>query len=100
VRRLAHKVRRYSLTWQRTNELGGGPGSLSRPRTFAELVQLVPPNPNASLFEEVKRRVVERIVDIENHLNDSAVDDHLGAHETGGKGGVKDAILDARAVVG
>ena len=100
MRRLTHKVRRQSLTWQRTNEIDGGLGSLSRPQIFAELVQLVPPDLDASLFEEVKRGVVERVVYIENHLNDSAVDDHLGAHETGGKGGVEDAILDAGAVVG
>ena len=99
MRRLAHQARRQSLTWQRTNEIDGGPSSLNRPQIFAELVQLVPSDLDASLFEEVKRGVVERIVYIENHLNDSAVDDHLRAHETGGKGGVEDAILDAGAVV-
>jgi hypothetical protein len=100
MRRLTHKVRRQSLTWLRTHGIDGGPGRLRRPRTFVELVQVVPPDFDASLFEELKRRVVERVVYIEDHLNDATVDDHLGTHQARSEGGVENAILDAGAVVG
>src|SRR5262245_40259852 len=60
----------------------------------------MPPDLHSCLFEELERRVVERVIDMENHLDDSAVDDHLRAHETRGKGSVQGAVLDAGAVIG
>lgn len=93
MRRLAQgQTAEFDLAAHQRNRRG--------PRILAGLVQLVPPDLDASLFEEVKRGVVERVVYIENHLNDSAVDDHFGAHETRGKGGVEGAILDAGSMVG
>ena len=56
-------------------------------------------NPNTGLFKQVKRRVVERIVDIKNDLGDSTVDDHFRAHKARGKSRVDRPVSHACAVI-
>src|SRR5262245_44013622 len=56
-------------------------------------------DPYTGLFEQVKRRLIERIIHIENDFHNSAVDNHFAAHQTGRKRGVDAAVLDTRPVV-
>ena len=56
-------------------------------------------NVDVRLLEEVESSVVQRIVQVENNFDNSAVDDHFRAHQTWGEGCVECSIPDAGPMV-
>jgi hypothetical protein len=54
---------------------------------------------DSGLLKEGKRSVIKRIIDIVYDLTNTSVDDHLCAHQTGGKSRIECCILDTHSMI-